>query len=218
MTLVVPSTTGRALGTRAHSVSSRGVIRTKAWGGVDTGAVAAAHITPLFGVDTTQNQQQALQAGLDAAWAHIINNPGCANFLTGNSGGGSIAVWGQLANTLSNTTYSFASFTGADINAAATTNAIGGNQVAINTSASGAFFTSPDGNGTATVFGYNSQGQPTAFRFSNVATLDASILLHELGHETGVLPADGNNNGANGTNQSNILNNCFTKNAQGVYQ
>jgi RHS repeat-associated protein len=174
---------------------------------------AAAHLTPLIAPGTNQNQQQALDAGIDSAWAHIISNPSCASFLTGNSGGPIVEAWGQLANTLDNTTYSFAPLASG---IAATTNAIGGNQVTINTS--GAFFASPGGNGTVWTSGFNSQGQQIILTFSSLATLDASILLHELGHETGVLPADGDSAATNGSNNASILNNCFTKNAQGVYQ
>ena len=176
---------------------------------------AAVHLTPLI-APTTQNQQQALDAGIDSAWAHIISNPGCAAFLTGNSALYNVQLL-QLAGTLDNTTYTFAALTGQDSNAAATTNEIGGNQVTINTSSSGAFFTSPNGNGSVTVFGPNSQGQTTPFTFNGLVTLDAAILLHELGHETGVLGPDGAA-AQNGLNQAQVLSNCFTKNAQGVYQ
>lgn len=177
---------------------------------------AAVHLTPLIAPGTTQNQQQALDTGIDSAWAHIISNPGCAAFLTGNSALYNVQLL-QLAGTLDNTTYTFAALTGQDSNAAATTNEIGGNQVTINTSSLGAFFTSPNGNGSVTVFGPNSQGQTTPFTFNSIVTLDAAILLHELGHETGVLGPDGAA-AQNGLNQAKVLSNCFTKNAQGVYQ
>jgi hypothetical protein len=174
----------------------------------------AAQITASIAPGTSPNQQQALQAALDQAWAQIVGEPSCDSFLTGSSGLGYVAALAQLANTLSNTVYTFDNL---DLNVAATTNALGGNQVTINTS--GAFFSTPGGAGTAQFFGPNSQGQQTIFTFQNVATLDAEILLHELGHETGVLPADGGSAAAmNGPNNANILNNCFTQNAQGVYQ
>ena len=177
---------------------------------------AAVHLTPLVAPGTNQNQQQALDAGIDAAWAHIISNPDCASFLTGNSALYNVQLL-QLAGTIDNTTYSFAALTGDLANAAATTNAIGGNQVTINTSASGTFFTGPNANGTVSVIGPNSQGQPTYLTFNSLVTLDAAILLHELGHETGVLGPDGDN-ATNGSNNFKVLTNCFTKNAQGVYQ
>lgn len=160
----------------------------------------------------TQNQQQALDAGIDAAWAHIIDNPDCAAFLTSKSTLGSIAAaWGQLAQTLDNTTYLFGQLDDPDT-AAQTPE--GGNQVTINTS--GAFFASPTLG--STVFVTTGPNSPQ-LGFSSVVTLDAMILLHELGHETGVLPVDtGSASAQNGPNTTTILNNCFTKNAQGLYQ
>ena len=61
-------------------------------------------------------------------------------------------------------------------------------------------------------------GSSTTLYFNNIATLDALILLHELGHETGVLPAEGDSQSQNGANSAAILSNCFTKGANGVYQ
>jgi glucose/arabinose dehydrogenase len=103
---------------------------------------------------TSQDQQQALQAALDEAWAHIVSQPNCVSFLTGNSGVGYAAALTQLANTLSNTTYTFTP--SPDPGAAATTNTLGGNQVTIDPA--GAFFATRGGAGTVRVFGPNSQG------------------------------------------------------------
>jgi hypothetical protein len=51
-----------------------------------------------------------------------------------------------------------------------------------------------------------------------IIAVDALILLHELGHETGVLPSDFNNSSQNATNTADIVTNCFTKMANGTYQ
>jgi RHS repeat-associated protein len=179
------------------------------------GSPAEATITPLVAPGTTQNQQQALDAGIDNAWDHIFSNPDCASFLTGNQNPGQyFANLGQLANMLTNTTYTFAQL---DPGTAAQTNQEGGNQVTINTS--GSFFSQPL---LAPVVGVKMPdpglGLPVGTLFSNIATLDALILLHELGHETGVLPAEGGSQAQNGANSAAILSNCFTKAANGVYQ
>jgi hypothetical protein len=57
--------------------------------------------------------------------------------------------------------------------------------------------------------------------FASQVLNQAELLLHELGHETGVLGYDagpGTPVGANYFNNQAVLDNCFTKNAQGVYQ
>ena len=92
------------------------------------GDPAAAHINVQTASGTTQDQQQALDNGIDSAWAHILSNPQCASFLTGNKGGSIVDAWTQLATILSNTTYTFSS--GLPSNTAATTTE-GGNQVTI---------------------------------------------------------------------------------------
>ena|ERR1700733_3440251 len=98
----------------------------------------AAHVYPLIAPGTTQNQDQALDAGIDSAWAHIISNPNCVMLLTGNSGVGYTTALERLAYTLDNTTYSFAPLPSGT---AAQTNQEGGNQVTISTT--GIFFTLP---------------------------------------------------------------------------
>ncbi len=180
----------------------------------DSGKYAAHLAAPLVAPGTTQEQQSALVAGLDSAWAHIVSNPGCAGFLTGNSAGGYNATLERLAYTLDNTTYTFASLASGSGTAAQTTEP--GNQVTINTS--GAFFSLPlfpGSSGPFSVSTTNSQGQVTSYLFTNIAALDAMILLHELGHETGVLQPDLDDNTANATNTADIVQNCFTKTAQG---
>jgi hypothetical protein len=92
------------------------------------GDPAAAHINVQTASGTTQDQQQALDNGIDSAWAHILSNPQCASFLAGNKGGSIVDAWTQLATILSNTTYTFSS--GLPSNTAATTTE-GGNQVTI---------------------------------------------------------------------------------------
>jgi hypothetical protein len=109
-----------------------------------------------------------------------------------------------LATILSDTTYSFAPL---DSGTAAQTTE-GGNQVTINTS--GGFLSG--GSGIVLVTTANSQ-----YLFANIVAADALILLHELGHETGVLPADNNNSLQNATNTADIVTNCFTKKGA-VYQ
>ena len=181
------------------------------------GSPAAAHITALIAPGTTQNEQQALQAGLDQAWAEIVSQPTCASFLTGNSAPGSyLANLAELANIMSNTTYTFGP---TDPGAAAQTNAVGGNQVTIN--ASGAFFASPGAAGTVQVIGPNSTDTGIVIdTYASSVVNQAELLLHELGHEMGVLGPDagpGAPVGMNYTNNQAVLDNCFTQNAQGVY-
>jgi hypothetical protein len=171
---------------------------------------AAAHITPLIAPGTNQDQQQALDAGIDSAWAHLISHPNCLSFLTGNSGEGYVAALMQLSNILMNTTYTFAplpSGTGAETFSV--------NQVTISTS--GSFFSPPTLGNVVFVQLPNPQGEQIQVGFSSVAMNQAFLLLHELGHQTGVLPAD-EDDAQNGTNSANILTNCFTKNALGIYQ
>ena len=174
------------------------------------GSPAAAHITVQTASGTTQDQKQALDNGIDSAWAHILSNPQCASFLTGNKGGSIVDAWAQLATTLSNTTYTFSN--SLPFNTAAQTTE-GGNQVTINSSA---FMSGGSGLYTATTT--NSQGQVTNYLFTNSATVDALTLLHELGHETGVLPADVTDASQNAANTADIVKNCFTKTANGTYQ
>ncbi len=167
-------------------------------------ALAAAQLTA-SAPGATQSQQQALNAALNAAWAHIISNPGCANFLT-NYSEPITEAWGQLGTILTNTTYQFGSLKSGT--AAQTTE--GGNQVTINTSGA---FGSGSGSGIVIVTTATSQ-----YLFNNIVAADAMILLHELGHETSVLPTDTTNSSQNATNTANIVTNCFTKMANGVYQ
>ena len=173
----------------------------------------AAHVYPLFAPGTTQNQEQALDAGINSAWAHLLSNPQCASFLTGNPGGSIAQAWGQLAGVIDSTTYSFAPLAAGT---AAQTNMEGGNQVTISTS--GIFFQQPTLGNAVFVGLPNAQGVTTLTGFNSIATLDALVLLHELGHETGVLPAEGNDEALNGQNSAAILSNCFTKGANGTYQ
>jgi len=167
-------------------------------------ALAAAQLTA-SAPGATQSQQQALNAGLNAAWAHIISNPGCANFLT-NYSEPIAEAWGQLGTILTNTTYTF----GSTPPGTAATTTEGGNQVTISTS--GAFL-SGSGSGLFQVTTATSQ-----YLFTNIAAVDALILLHELGHETGALPSDLTNSSQNATNTADIVTNCFTKMANGTYQ
>jgi hypothetical protein len=81
----------------------------------------------------------------------------------------------------------------------------------------GAFFNAGlNANGTVSVIMPNSSGVSTSFTFANTATLDGFILLHELGHQVGLYGPD-TNPASNGTNSKAVLDNCFTKDAQGVY-
>ncbi len=175
----------------------------------DAARAKAAHITPLIAPGATQNQQQALKAGIETAWAHIVSNANCMSFLTGNSAETYLTAVTGLGSILSNTTYSFAPLLGGT---AAQTFSV--NQVTINTS--GSFFSPPTLGNAVFVRMPNSQGQQALVGFSSVSQLDAFILLHELGHQTDVLPAD-ENDAQNGTNSADILTNCFTQNG-GLYQ
>ena len=111
--------------------------------GVGCPAVAfppAAHTTSAVppGVTYTPQQRQALDHGLDAAWLHIVSNPNCVSFLSGNPQGGYAAGVEMLAAKLSETAYQFADL-GSDTAAQTVEN---GTAVTINTE--GAFLADPE--------------------------------------------------------------------------
>jgi hypothetical protein len=92
---------------------------------------------------------------------------------------------------------------------------VGPTDVQINTA--GAFFTAmPNANGSVTVGLPNAAGVLTAVTFASKSVFEGFILLHELGHQTKVY-GDDVDAATNGTNSKGVLDNCFTKDAQGVY-
>lgn len=82
----------------------------------------------------------------------------------------------------------------------------------------GAFFNAvPGANGQVTVRMPNSFGVQTSFTFANFSAFRAFIILHELGHQTGKFGPDANPS-TNGAYSQAVLDNCYRKDAQGVYQ
>ena len=121
---------------------------------------------------------------------------------------------GVLENMIADTEYTIKPFTGKDTGEAASTNPDNVFDVTLNSN--GPFFETPNGNLTATSYGPNAAGADVPFTFGSVAVLEAAIILHELGHEVGVLPSDVDP-AVNGQNSASILQNCFT-NVNRVWQ
>src|SRR5579863_6716427 len=85
--------------------------------------------------------------------------------------------------------------------------------VFINTNATSVFFNiKPNQDGTVTVQMPNSRGVLANFTFQDVSTLEAFIILHELGHQIGAFGPDNDpanppnvNSALNGANSASIL-------------
>jgi hypothetical protein len=81
----------------------------------------------------------------------------------------------------------------------------------------------PDGSITVRIPDPLIPNQLDPVTFASSTAFDAFILLHELGHVTGVFGPDGgptvfNASTVNGTNSQQVLSDCFQQNAKGQYQ
>ncbi len=150
----------------------------------------------------SQNQMQALTAGLNNALDRLISGSGgCADALSGND---SYMAALDASFTLAATLYRILPLA-ADVGATT----LDASDVVIN--ATGAFFTAaPNANGTVTVLMPNAQGVQTQFTFASVSDLQGFLLLHELGHQLGTFGPDVNN-AINSQNSETVLDNCFTE-------
>ncbi len=158
---------------------------------------------------TPQPVVLAINSGYNNAYDHAASFD-CANFLTGGAAGQDAVA--DALNALADTFYRALPLPAGPGTAAQTIDAT---DVFINTN--GAFFNAAvQNNGTVIANMPNSQGVKTQFTFASLATFQGFILLHELGHEMGVLGPD-LDAPTNGMNSAGILDNCFTQNAQGVY-
>jgi hypothetical protein len=73
------------------------------------------------------------------------------------------------------------------------------------------------GTGAQTIDMYNVMiNTAGAFTFANMSTFQGFMVLHELGHQTGVFGPDLDAAG-NGTNSQAVLDHCFKKDARGVW-
>ena len=159
------------------------------------------------GNNYTPAQMQGLTNGLNNALSHT-DQVDCATFYAGGDDDPSLAV----ANDLENTLYRLLPLPQGPGTGAQT---IDLTNVMINTA--GAFFNAgANANGTVTVGMPNGAGVQAAFTFANMSTFQGFILLHELGHQTGVFGPDVDA-AANGTNSQAVLDHCFKTDAQGVW-
>jgi hypothetical protein len=164
------------------------------------------------GNNYTQPQLTARSNGLNNALTHA-DQVDCAHlYAPGDEDPVSMAT-----QTLENTTYRLLVLPDDHGNPAPGTGAatLDRSNVIINTI--GAYFNAvPSANGTVTVRMPNQNGVPDTYTFSNTATFQAFILLHELGHQFGVFGPDVDPAG-NGANSQAVLTNCFHQDAQGVF-
>ena len=163
--------------------------------------------TLLAGGKYSISQTAAITNGFNAAIGYL-DNPKCADlFVTEGTPDFATAT---AVEQLENTTYGVTSM---KPGVAAVTE----NSTWVELASNGAFFNSaPNANGTVSETGPNSNGKDTTFTFASTTVLQAFILLHELGHQMGVLPPDANK-AINGANSAAVLQDCFTK-VNGVYQ
>jgi RHS repeat-associated protein len=165
----------------------------------------------------TTAQMQALTNGFNNALSDLQTNGPCGQFLADGDANSEVGGDEYAQSLLLDTNYRLLPFGSGRSGEGAQTNS--SDSVFINTQ--GAFFNATASqNGTVTVFIPNSAGVQTQFTFANMATFQGFLLLHELGHQTGVLGPDSGPGIPPGTNLANsqaVLNNCFTLNAQGVY-
>jgi RHS repeat-associated protein len=196
-----------AAGWAMDARSARARIENFDWDTYGGGGSSSVRVLPKVpaGNSYTRTQMNSLTNGLNAALAHT-DNVDCAMFFAAGDDDPSLAS----ANVLENTTYRLLplpSGTGASTN--------GLTDVMISTT--GAFFnTTPNSNGTVTVLMPNSAGVTTSFTFAGTSTLQAFMMLHELGHQMGVYGTD-INAATNGGNSQGVLDHCFSRDAQGVY-
>jgi RHS repeat-associated protein len=159
----------------------------------------------------TAAQKQALTNGFDDAFDHL-NTVKCADFFTGTDHAATEFNPYDVLNALSDTTYwlypsSMVPQTGAQT--------VDATNVQLNLN--GQFFNyTTNANGTVTVALPDSAGNRTNTTFTDASTFQGFILLHEFGHQMGVYGPD-TDSAMNGTNSAGVLDNCFNKDANGVY-
>ena len=144
-------------------------------------------------------------AGFQNAWNRLNQRPDCAKMF--NPDGSHESPFATLLST----NYRVLPFPGDRFNVGAAT--VNPTTVFINST--GAFFNQNLYNPNTGHFDYADLG--TGLTGSDWMAL---LLLHELGHQTGVLPPDsgpGTNPGQNGANTQKVLDNCFTALGGGRY-
>jgi RHS repeat-associated protein len=188
-------------------------------GGGGGGAAGGSAVQPnvLPGNNYTPVQMQALTNGFNNALSDLQTNGPCGQFLGYGDANSEVGGDEYAQSVLLDTNYRLLPFGPGRAGQGAQTNS--SDSVFINTQ--GAFFNAtPNANGTVTAFIPNAAGGQTQLTFANMMTFQGFLLLHELGHQTGVLGPDSGPGIAPGTNLANsqaVLDNCFTLNAQGVY-
>ena len=160
------------------------------------------------GAPYSASQMDALRNGFATAWHHIFGT--CVEtFIKGGltETFGTADALAEVLGTLANTQYRIVPF---DRGGALATMAP--NSVFINTM--GAFFWPPSGDGLIT-FGLPASGANITLAAGSARAL---LLLHELGHQVGVLfTPDADNAIANEANTRRILQQCFVQDRNGVW-
>jgi len=148
-----------------------------------------------------------VQAGFDNALNILADNSQCASLFEPNPG--FLGAQANAESVLAGTTYTL--FDVGDIlgNMGITQSST---KVILNTNAVNPFFSQPGADGKV-AFAIPSPTTPGAGITLSLSPSDtgAFILLHELGHQTGVLGPDSNDQ-VNGANSAQVLNNCFGMN------
>jgi hypothetical protein len=150
-------------------------------------------------------QLQALASGFTSALDHA-EVPQCADFLVAGSDDNSDSNVASVYGTLMDTIYRIL-----PLPAGTGAQTVDSTSVFINSN--GAFFNAganPDGTVGATLAGQ------VAVTFGSLSAFQGFLLLHELGHQTGLF-GDDSDPAVNLAYSMWVLNNCFTEDAQGVY-
>jgi hypothetical protein len=151
----------------------------------------------------TTAQLNALQMGFGTMWLKVANYD-CARALQGSLSGTS-----GLRELLSNTEYRILKL--------ATGEAAKLTDTLIVIDPDRAFFNRlADANNIVTFYLSDNDGPGDGMRMS-LADFRGFLLLHELGHQTGVFPPDLDKS-VNKRNSLSVINNCFKKGTDGLYR
>jgi hypothetical protein len=151
--------------------------------------------------------QQAILGSFAFAVARIASNPKCADMFGG---------WDKAMTTLGNTNYRVIPLGAPTLDASGRATAtgagtVGPNDVFINSQ--GFFFDQNVFVAASGAFAYFDFG--TGLSGNDWGAL---LLLHELGHQTGVFKPDAGSSSLNSAQTQSVLDNCFTSAGGGLYK